>query len=367
MAKLELKFLGDFGVLRDGRLQPLPPSKKTRALLAFLCLNPRRFRREYLCELLWEVPDDPRGSLRWSLSKLRRLIDDKDQRRLIADRTYVEIDTSGIKVDALALQSLARRESSGIELEDLEQAAKNFRGNFLEGLDLPNFYDFHGWCVAEREQVTRAQASLLKALLARLQAEPERALPHARALVGLSPYDEESRALLIRLLVALNYRDEAEQQYQLGLRMLKEIGVVPQGAMHAARREVQAPAVQERPAAAMAQATEATGPGIELGSGLVGRDPEAGLLARLYHEVKAHNQARCALLRGEPGIGKTRLIEAVVALARGDGAGILTASAYESEAIRPFALWIDALHRDEPAAFEEIFGRTGSREPRPAF
>ena len=55
MANLELKFLGDFEVLHDGRAQPLPPSKKTRALLAFLCLNPRRFRREYLCELLWEI------------------------------------------------------------------------------------------------------------------------------------------------------------------------------------------------------------------------------------------------------------------------------------------------------------------------
>lgn len=64
MAGLELRFLGDFEVRRDGRAVPLPPSKKTRALLAYLCLQPRRFSREQLCQLLWEVPDDPRGSLR---------------------------------------------------------------------------------------------------------------------------------------------------------------------------------------------------------------------------------------------------------------------------------------------------------------
>ena len=156
MAELELKFLGDFKVLRDGRAQTLPPSKKTRALLAFLCLNPRRFRREYLCDLLWEVPDDPRGSLRWSLSKLRRLIDHKNQQRLIADRTYVEIDTSSISIDALALQLLTAGGLSGASVESLEHAAGRFRGNFLEGLDLPNFYEFHAWCVAEREQVARA-------------------------------------------------------------------------------------------------------------------------------------------------------------------------------------------------------------------
>jgi DNA-binding SARP family transcriptional activator len=74
MSGLELKFLGDFEVRRGGRPLPLPPSKKTRALLAWLGLNERRFRREQLCELLWQIPDDPRGSLRWSLSKLRRLV-----------------------------------------------------------------------------------------------------------------------------------------------------------------------------------------------------------------------------------------------------------------------------------------------------
>ncbi len=351
MAKLELKFLGDFEVLRGGRPQTLPPSRKTRALLAFLCLNPRRFRREYLCELLWEVPDDPRGSLRWSLSKLRRLVDDKDRPRLLADRTYVEMDTTGVSVDALTIRSLADRDLEDITLEELEHGAEVFRGDLLEGLDLPNFYDFHAWCVAEREQVTRARARLLKELVNRLGGDAGQALPHARALVSLSPYDEDARALLIRLLVSVGYLEEAEQQYRMGLRMLKEIGVVPQGALHAARRQ---PAAGEPPAADMTPAT-APEPLVKLGSGLIGREEEASRLAGLYAQVKTTGQAHFALLRGEPGIGKTRLMEAMAALARGDGAAVLSASAYESESIRPFALWIDALQRDDPAAFSGIF------------
>jgi len=354
MAKLELKFLGDFEVLRDGQAQPLPPSKKTRALLAFLCLNPRRFRREYLCELLWEIPDDPRGALRWSLSKLRQLVDDEDRQRLVADRTFVEMDATGVGVDVLEVRSLVDRGPGTLSLEQLECGAEHLRGDLLEGLDLPNYYDFHAWCVAEREQVARAQAALLKELVTRLEAEPERALPHARALVGLSPYDEDSRALLIRLLQVSGYRDEAEQQYQMGLRMLKEIGVVPQGALHAARRQVQQPATavpgqRETPSGAV------TAPVIEAGSGLVGRDREAATLAGLYHEVKTAGQAHFALLHGEPGIGKTRLTEALVALGRRDGAAVLTSSAYESESIRPFSLWIDAMHREDPGAFTDIF------------
>jgi len=153
--------------------------------------------------------------------------------------------------------------------------------------------------------------------------------------------------------VKLGYRDEAEQQYQMGLRMLKEIGVMPQGALRAAHRQVQQPAAPEEPVLETIQGdVEAV---IEQASGLVGREQEAAELAGLYNDVKTNGAARFALLLGEPGIGKTRLAEAVAALARRDSAGVLTASAYESESIRPFALWTDALRRSDPAAFSGIF------------
>ena len=145
MAKLQLKYLGEFQVLREGKALALPPSKKTRALLAYLSLNPRRFRRDYLCELLWEIPDDPRGSLRWSLSKLRRLVDDKARQRIIADRSHVELDATDLPIDVVELHSLVGGGLANSTTEDLESATATYRGNFLEGLDLPNFHDFHAW------------------------------------------------------------------------------------------------------------------------------------------------------------------------------------------------------------------------------
>ncbi len=364
MSALELRYLGDFSVLRDGVACALPPSKKTRALLAYLSLNPRRFRREFLCELLWELPDDPRASLRWSLSKLRRLIDDDDRHRIVADRVWVEADTSGVRIDMSELQSLAGNGLPGTSIEALENAAERFRGHFLEGLDLPNFHNFHSWCIAERETAARAQAALLRELVGRLKDEADRALPHARSLVGVSPYDETFRAALIRLLVNLGHNDEAEQQYELGLRMLKEIGVAPAGAMRAALRRAPATGSGDQPKPAAAAKTGLPDSAIELSSGLVGRHDEAGCLARLFEEVNEKREARFALVRGDAGIGKTRLIEAVTALARGSGATALTASAYESESIRPFALWIDALHQQDPTASADVFGdrEAGNRD-----
>jgi DNA-binding SARP family transcriptional activator/predicted ATPase len=364
MADLELKYLGEFEVLKGGLPVKLPPSRKTRALLAFLSLSPRRFRRDFLCELLWEIPDDPRGSLRWSLSKLRRLIDEKDHQRIVADRTFVEIDVSGASVDALELQALTGGGLREASLESLEIAASRYRGNFLEGMDLPNFHEFHAWCIAEREQVARSQAALLRELVTRLRDAPDRRLPYARALVSVSPYDETLRAELIRTLVNLAHHDEAEQQFKLGLRMLKEVGVAATGAMHAARNRAQPQQV--------ASGLESTAPPartdvkftIESASGLVGRDDEAAALANLLSEVLEKKEARFGLIRGEPGMGKTRLVEAVKALARGKGGTVLSANAYESESIRPFALWIDALHRHNSATSDEIFAdsETGNRD-----
>lgn len=363
MSKLELKYLGEFAVLKDGRPAELPPSKKTRALLAYLSLSPRRFRREFLCDLLWEIPDDPRGSLRWSLSKLRRLIDDEKQKRIVADRSYVEIDTSNVSIDAVELQALMPRLADA-SVDELENAAERYRGNFLEGLDLPNFHDFHAWCVAEREQAARAQAALLRELAGKLDDVPDRALPHLRSLVSIAPYDEELRALLIRTLVRLGRNDEAEQQYQLGLRMLREVGTVPSGAMNKARQQVRTNAATEKSEPAAAHAAARPRAAVELSSGLVGRDDEARTLAGVLDEVREFGKARFALVRGEPGIGKTRLIEAVSALAEGSGATVLSASAYESESIRPFALWIDALHRHASDAAGRVFGDTeaGNRD-----
>jgi DNA-binding SARP family transcriptional activator len=105
---LEFRVLGELEVLRDGAPLALPPSRKTRALLAYLALTRRAHRRERLCEIFWDVPDDPRGALRWSLSKIRPVIDDPAHPRLIADRNSVELRTESLGIDLLAAQACVR-------------------------------------------------------------------------------------------------------------------------------------------------------------------------------------------------------------------------------------------------------------------
>src|ERR1700732_2774780 len=93
--------LGPLQVIQNGSPLPQPPSRKVRALLAYLAMAGRPISREKLCELLWDVADDPRSELRWCLSKLRPLVDAPTTTRLIADRERVWIDTNSFDVDAV--------------------------------------------------------------------------------------------------------------------------------------------------------------------------------------------------------------------------------------------------------------------------
>ncbi|MDD9946959.1 MAG: hypothetical protein OXU20_38300 [Myxococcales bacterium] len=106
---LSFRLLGELRVKHAGVRLELPPSRKTRALLAYLLVTGREHRRERLCSLFWDVADDPRGALRWSLSKLRALVDQPDQRRIVATREQVVLQTSGAAVDLHGLRAAPAR------------------------------------------------------------------------------------------------------------------------------------------------------------------------------------------------------------------------------------------------------------------
>ncbi len=237
---LSLRVLGDFEVWRGSTNLALPQSKKTRALLAYLALTQRAHRRERLSALLWDVTDDPRGALRWSLSKLRPLLDSDDHARVIADRENVAVDLEGADLDLASIRA-RMADADALSTGELQALAARFRGPFLEGLDLPDFTDYQAWCVSMREEARRLQASVLRALLARLTDDPAAAVAHARALVQADPFDEHAHIGLVRVLMAAGQPSEAEQRVQGAERQLQEAHGKPPLLLRAAWRELQEP------------------------------------------------------------------------------------------------------------------------------
>jgi pimeloyl-ACP methyl ester carboxylesterase/DNA-binding SARP family transcriptional activator/class 3 adenylate cyclase/tetratricopeptide (TPR) repeat protein len=199
---LEIRVLGDLVVSREGAVRTLPPSKKTRALLAYLAIVDRPQRRERLCEMFWEIPDDPRGALRWSLSKIRQIVEGGDEALLSADRNTVSLDRGKIDLDIAPLIGLSPKALEDLDTATLEDFAGRFRGLFLDDLHLPRCPEYEAWRTAIANELEVTRLRLLRLLVDRLATEPSRALTHAHALHALEPEDAALRMEIARLAEA---------------------------------------------------------------------------------------------------------------------------------------------------------------------
>ncbi|HEX6364228.1 MAG TPA: AAA family ATPase, partial [Albitalea sp.] len=359
VATLRMRLLGDLEVRRgDGPPVPLPPSRRTRALLGYLAATGVPQSRAALCDLLWDGPDDPRAALRWSLTKLRAVVDDEAVQRLRADRDKVAFEALDCQIDSLRVGALLDGGDPGrLPLDVLEEAARTLQGEFLDGIELAACYRFHHWCMAERERFGRLRRAVLEALTVRLADDPQRALPHGRAMVAADPLAESAHATLVRLLAAAGRYPDAERHYAYARELLRrEVALPDGGALDETIRTVRrlqrhaasVPASAE-PAAAPAPAPsflDLARPSAPARAELVGRDAEC---QAIESALAAPREAPVLLLVGEPGIGKTRLLDHLAERAGASGLRVIRARCFEAEAVRPYGFWLDAL-RGVPTA-----------------
>ena len=332
---LHIKLLGELTLSRGDVRIDLPPSKKTRALLAYLVVTQREHLRARLCDLFWDVADDPRAALRWSLSKLRKLVNDDAVSRLRSDRRSVRFAPEATSIDLLTLRRLVTDGLTEAPTARLESVADQATGEFLEGLELSDFHDFQAWCVAERAEARRHFSTLLTELVARHEGDPERALPYAKKRVQTDSLSEEARLHLLRLLVRTGRRAEAEQHHRSTQRIFEEVGTSTSRAFDQALRDLST----VTPAAAPVPVIPATPP---TSTSLIGRNHES---ARLRTLVAATSEGRMqvALLAGEPGVGKTRLLDDLVQHVRAQNGTVFSGASFEVEQERPYGPWVDAL------------------------
>ena len=186
-AALEIRVLGEFAVLRAGKDVGLPPSRKTRALLAYLAVVGRPQHREHLCGMFWDTPDDPRGALRWSLSKIRQVVNSEGREALVTDRNTVALRNQSIALDLRRITAMP--DPASLAVSELEHAMQLFKGGFLDDLSLPRCPEFEAWRTSHINDVDLIKARILRTLVARLAGEPSRALPYAHALKAMQPGD----------------------------------------------------------------------------------------------------------------------------------------------------------------------------------
>ena len=229
---LEISLLGELAVHRDGAAVPLPASRKTRALLGYLALSARAHRRERLCEMFWELPDDPRGALRWSLSKLRAIVDDADAVRLAADRENVALLHDRVAIDLTAAARLLDADGAS---DAVAAALIALRRPLLDGLDLPGSATFTAWLVAQRDAAAGLRGRLLqhRATAAGLAAEAR--WRWCREWLECDPYNPEAATWLIDSLGQLDRPKEAEHARRAFKATMAEAGLELPGGFGTAR------------------------------------------------------------------------------------------------------------------------------------
>jgi len=281
--------------------------RKHVALLVYLARSPRRSRtRDHLIGLLWSDRDEKQA--RHSLSEALRVFR-RDSVSLDCDR-FEELCTRGDWTAASALVD----------------------GDFLEGLAIPEASDFENWLAAER-LMWRTRA--LEALEQRAVAELDRgdvtgAARTALRAVALDRAAEGPARTAMRALALSGDRAGAMQVAEGLARALREaLGASWSGETTRLIERIRDARVGRRVIAAPA-AARARAP-------LVGRAAELAALSaawRRAQEGAGHGQV--VILEGEPGEGKTRLIEELLARARLDEATVVATRAVPSDGSAPW-------------------------------
>jgi len=223
MSEFQINLLGELAVLRRGQPVTLPASRKTRALLAFLVLTARPHRRDRLCEIFWEVPDDPRASLRWSLSKLRSVVDDPDRPRIVADRERIHIIPETCPTDIGQLRAM--QDDDNLPLTALIDAFERLSEGLLLGGELSNQPEFDSWLHAERQKIDELKAEFAGRICRHPDITPDRALAYAEIHQQLRPFSRAAAAFLIRINRQLGNSKTVGQLQQHFNRHFAEAGI----------------------------------------------------------------------------------------------------------------------------------------------
>jgi DNA-binding SARP family transcriptional activator/TolB-like protein len=213
---LQIRLLGPLAVLRDGVELTLPASRKVRALLAYLAVAPGTTTRSRLCELLWDTPSDPRGELRWSLSKLRGVLD----QRIETKGDAVSLDLSDCDVDASRVTAGIRAGVAHLGAQELRALESSFRGDFVEGLDLDRDPGFASWLAAQRRQFRAHHVAVLEQLVVRHKENG-----YLEKWLQLSPFDERAHEMLLRSLASAGRLQDGEEHLKTTIRLFEAEGL----------------------------------------------------------------------------------------------------------------------------------------------
>lgn len=382
---VELRVLGPLEVVESGAGIELGPYKQRVVLAVLLTVPGRVVSMDRLADELWpdEQPDRAIASLQAYVSKLRRLLeperDRRDRSQILASRApgwVLQVDPECI--DAARFERTAA-EGQALAVEGRRAEAATVLTEALalwRGSAYADFGDVRS-CRAEAARLEELRLGAFEQLVdCRLDLGDARGVvPELEALVSEHPYRERFWAQLMLALYRSDRQADALRAYgQARERLVEELGVDPGPALRELESRIlaqdplldPAPAAPTEPPPARPAGAAVVDPEPEGAAPPAG--PEGEIVGRLLELADAEHaldrigerHGRVVLVTGEPGIGKSRLAEEIVA--RAHDRGFVTASARGIDGDSAPAFWpIGQLVRQllrsfDPAAFRALAG-----------
>jgi DNA-binding SARP family transcriptional activator len=353
--RVEVGLLGPVTVQVDGQVVPVG-SGPQRALLARMVLSPGCVASVHsLVDTVWgeDPPTDPVARLQVYVSRLRRAVG-RERIRLEPGGYRIAVDRVDIGLaERLVAQARDAAPTNLVRAAGLlGDALALWRGEPLSDLRDPLAFAPELARLAEWRRQLREEWFELR--LAAGEAGP--ALPDLESAVAADPLRERLSLVLARALHQLGRTAEALRALDgFRRRMAEDSGLEPSPALADLRRRLLADdAAPRRPApeAHVRPGTPPPPPPRQPAERFVGRRVELGRLLHLVAEADA-GRGGVALVAGEPGIGKTRLLATFGEVATDRGALVLAGRCLEGAGgspYHPFAEAIDGFLATEPAA-----------------
>lgn len=304
------------------------PGGKPQALLAYLILYPHTpHTREQLMENFWpDVPAERAG--RYLSNALYRLRASLGGEWLQVEEERLGVQRDSVWVDVWEFERLAKSARAA----DWEQALARYAGDLL-----PEIYA--DWILLPRLSLRERFLAVLGQAAEQCATDgrwPE-AAGHLRRLVAADPLNENARRNLMHALARLGRVAEALRTFdELQAMLHSELEVAPAEETRALAEQLRSEMVAARAATRPARPA------------FVGRGEErARLIARLEQAQAGHGGF--AVLLGEAGMGKTRLLEELQHAAGWRGWQVCWGRGEEFGVPAPFAPLSAALQAALPA------------------
>jgi DNA-binding SARP family transcriptional activator len=325
MSELSVQLLGDFRLVYHGNPLTTFKTHRLQALFTFLILKPGKPQfRDQIAYAFWSESNEEqaRTNLRNLLHLLRQAFPDSNQFIEFAGQIVLWRESASYTFDVQEFERLVAPAPMVLPTrENLDRAIRLYQGDLL-----PSCYD--DWIIPERDRLRRAYQAALESLaeLAENSRDYPTALEYIHKLLKSEPIQAAGNRRLIRLYSLMDDQPAALKAFQSYASLLqRELGVHPD----LETQDLYEYLIRKK-------GKETSLPARQKTITLVGRQIEWQKLKTAWQST-INGNPQALFIKGEAGIGKTRLVEELVQWANRQGIRTAVASCYPAEGSLPYS------------------------------